>query len=293
MKFGCQSMVGRIERVLVKHVRAAFISPETLSAQWEGLNYSGCPDYEKALIEFENFIDLLKGFIPEIHYLPRNDRVSVDSIYAHDSVIITKRGAVLCNMTREQRRAEPAAMGAFLPELGIPILGTITGEGRLESGDIVWIDERTLAVGRGSRSNAEGIRQLQALLADLVDELIVVDLPPKVFHLMGIISLIDHNLAVINSRMLPGPFRQWLTARGFKLLEIPDSESKTLACNILTIAPRQCILLSGNSQTERMLKDEGVEVWTYPGEEISLKGSGGPTCLTRPLLRTAGASPSS
>lgn len=286
MKFGCQSMVGRIERVLVKHARDAFISPETLSAQWEGLNYSGCPDYDKALKEFENFVDLLKDFIPEIHYLPKNDRVSVDSIYVHDSVIITKRGALLCNMTREQRRNEPAAMGAFLPELGIPILGAISGEGRLESGDIVWIDERTLAVGRGSRSNAEGVRQLQQLLGDLVDELIIVDLPPKVFHLMGIISLIDHNLAVINSRMLPEPFRQWLTTREFKLLEVPASESKTLACNILALAPRKCILLSGNPQTERMLKDEGVEVFTYSGEEISLKGSGGPTCLTRPLLRS-------
>ena len=285
MRFGCQSMVGRIERVLVKHVREAFVSPETLSAQWEGLTYSACPDYEKALREFEGFVDLLKRFIPEIHYLPKNDRVSVDSIYVHDSVIITKHGALLCNMTRDQRRNEPAAMETFLPELGIPILGTVTGEGRLESGDIVWIDERTLAVGRGSRSNAEGIRQLQQLLGDLVDELIIVDLPPKVFHLMGIISLIDHNLAVINSQMLPGSFRQWLTARGIKLLEIPSSESKTLACNILALAPRKCILVSGNPQTERMLRDEGVEVWTYAGEEISLKGTGGPTCLTRPLLR--------
>lgn len=114
-------MVGKIERVLVKHVRDAFISPEKLSAEWEGLNYSGCPDYDKALREFEGFVDLLKGFIPEIHYLPQNDRVTVDSIYTHDSVIITKRGALLCNMTRDQRRGEPAAMEAFLPGLGIPI----------------------------------------------------------------------------------------------------------------------------------------------------------------------------
>ena len=287
MKFGCQSMVGKIERVLVKHAADAFVSSEKLRAEWEGLSYSGCPDYDKALDEFESFVDLLERFVPEIHYLPKNDRVSVDSIYVHDSVIITRRGAVLCNMTREQRRNEPAAMESFLPELGIPILGAITGEGRLESGDLVWIDERTLAVGRGSRSNGEGIRQLQQLLADVVDEWIVVDLPPPVFHLMGIISLIDHDLAVINSQMLPGPFRRGLIARGFKLLELPASESKTLACNILTLAPRQCLLVAGNPQTERMLKDAGIEVWTYPGNEISLKGSGGPTCLTRPLLRNS------
>ena len=289
MSFGCQSMVGKIERVLVKHAADAFVNSEKLRAEWEELNYFRCPDYDQAIGEFESFLELLKRFVPEIHYLPEDDRVSVDSIYVHDSVIITRRGAVLCNMTREQRRNEPAAMESFLPGLGIPILGAISGEGRLESGDIVWVNERTLAVGRGSRSNAEGIRQLQQLLAELVDEWIVVDLPPPVFHLMGIISLIDHNLAVINSKMLPAPFRQWLTTRGFKLLEAPSSESKTLACNILTLAPRHCILVSGNPQTERMLRDEGVEVWTYSGDEISLKGSGGPTCLTRPLLRASQA----
>ena len=285
MRYGCQSMIGRIERVLVKHPREAYVNDETLRAQWEGLNYSACPDYDKAVTEFEGFVDLLKRFIPEIHYLPEDARVTVDSIYAHDSVIITARGAILCNMTREQRRNEPAAMNDFLPELGIPVLGAIKDEGRLECGDVVWIDERTLAVGRGRRTNNEGIRQLRQLVQDFVAELIVVDLPDEVFHLMGIISLIDKNLAVIDSRMLPKPFREWLIRRGFELLSVPPDESRTLACNILTLAPRQCILLSGNPQTQDILTNKSIEVLTYSGDEISLKGSGGPTCLTRPLLR--------
>lgn len=285
MRFGCQSMIGKIERVLVKHPRDAYIDDETLSAQWAGLNYYGCPDYAAAVAEFESFVELLERFIPEIHYLPRNPHVSIDSIYAHDSVIITNRGAVLCNMTRDQRRGEPAAMAAIMPQLGIPILGAISGAGRLESGDLVWIDERTLAVGRGRRSNDEGIRQLRELLADSIDELVVVDLPEPVFHLMGIISLLDNDLAVVNSVRLPESFRNRLLARGFKLLDLPPPESARLACNILALAPRKCILLSGNPQTEARLIAEDVEVFTYSGKEISLKGSGGPTCLTRPLLR--------
>jgi N-dimethylarginine dimethylaminohydrolase len=280
-------MIGRIERVLIKHPKDAFISSEKLRAQWEGLNYSGCPDYAKGVKEYEGFVELLKGFIPEIHYLPKNPFVTVDSIYVHDPVIITKRGAILCCMTREQRRLEPAAMKASLRKLEIPILGTISGPGRLESGDLVWIDERTLAVGRGRRTNDEGIRQLQFHVADLVDELIVVDLPPEVFHLMGIISLVDKNLAVTNQAMLPESFCQVLVARGFKLLAAPALELKTLACNILTLAPRKCILLSGNPRTADMLRAEGVEVLTYSGEEISLKGAGGPACLTRPLHRVS------
>jgi N-dimethylarginine dimethylaminohydrolase len=285
MRFGCQSMVGRIECVLLKHPREAYVNGETLRAQWQGLNYLACPDYDKAVTEFEGFVDLLKRFIPEIHYLPKDPRVTVDSIYAHDSVIITARGAILCNMTREQRRYEPAAMKDFMPQLEIPVLGAISDQGRLECGDVVWIDERTLAVGRGRRTNNEGIRQLRHLVKDFVDELIVVDLPSSVFHLMGIISLIDEKLAVINSMMLPEPFRRWLVHKGFELLDVPPEECDTLACNVLALAPRQCILLSGNRQTQDILTNKGVEVLTYSGEEISLKGSGGPTCLTRPLLR--------
>ena len=285
MRFGCQSMIGRIERVLIKHPKDAFISSQKLRAQWEGLDYSACPDYAKAVKEYEGFVELLKGFIPEIHYLPKDPFVTVDSIYVHDPVIITTRGAILCCMTREQRRLEPAAMKACLRKLEIPILGTISGPGRLESGDLVWIDKRTLAVGRGSRTNDEGIRQLRTHVADLIDELIVVDLPAAVSHLMGIISLVDKNLAVTNREILPEDFRQLLVARGFKLLEVPPPESKTLACNILTLAPRKCILLSGNPRTAGRLRAEGVEVLEYSGQEISLKGSGGPACLTRPLLR--------
>jgi N-dimethylarginine dimethylaminohydrolase len=285
MRYGCQSMIGRIERVLVKHPRDAYVNKQTLQAEWEGLTYSSCPDYAKAVTEFESFVELLKRFIPEIHYLPHDARVTIDSIYAHDSVIITARGAILCNMTREQRRYEPAAMKDFMPKLGIPVFGAISGKGRLECGDVVWIDERTLAVGRGCRTNEEGIRQLRHLVKDFVDELIVVDLPPEVFHLMGIISLIDERLAVINSTMLPESFRQWLVDRGFELLDAPPEEYETLACNVLALAPRQCILLSVNRQTQDILTNKGVEVLTYSGYEISLKGSGGPTCLTRPLLR--------
>jgi N-dimethylarginine dimethylaminohydrolase len=188
-------------------------------------------------------------------------------------------------MTREQRRYEPAAMKDFMPQLEIPVLGAISDQGRLECGDVVWLDERTLAVGRGRRTNNEGIRQLRHLVKDFVDELIVVDLPSSVFHLMGIISLIDEKLAVINSMMLPEPIRRWLVHKGFELLNVPPEESETLACNILALAPRQCILLSGNRQTQDILTNKGIEVLTYSGEEISLKGSGGPTCLTRPLLR--------
>lgn len=290
MKFGCQSEVDQIKSLLLKHPKDAFISLDNIQSQWKELNYLASPDYDKAIKEYENFVEYLKKSIPDIYYLPQNDKTELDSIYVHDPVIITNKGAILCNMGKEKRRAEPSAAGEFLLEFGIPILGSITGEGTLEGGDVVWIDERTLAVGLGYRTNEEGIRQLKELSRDIVDEFIVVPLPHwkgpgDVLHLMSLISPIDHDLAVVYSRLLPVPFREWLLRRGIRLLEVSDSEFETMACNILAVSPRKCIMISGNPRTKQMLEDKGIEVWEYGGEDISMKGAGGPTCLTRPLLR--------
>lgn len=290
MKFGCQSMVAQMRRLLVKHPRNAFLSAGNIRAQWKTLNYSGCPNYEKALTEYDHFIALLRTGGTEILYLPQHGRTGLDSIYVHDPVLIANQGAILCNMGKAQRQHEPAAVGKFLSEIGVPVFGTIRGKGTLEGGDVLWLDDRTLAVGRGYRSNDEGIRQLQRLLAGAVDEFFVVPLPhwqgPNyVLHLMSLISLLDHNLALVYPRLLPVPFFEWLLARGIKLLAVPDAEFKTMAGNVLALAPRRCIMLSGNPQTQSLLEAEGVKVWVYAGEEISLKGAGGPTCLTRPILR--------
>lgn len=285
MSFGCQSMMGKIERLLLKHPRDAFISEENVRVQWEELDYSSEPNYEVAIREYERFVELLENHIPEISYLPQSEQVGLDSIYVHDPVIVTRRGAILCRMGKELRRHEPSAVGDFLPGLGIPILGAITGDGRLEGGDVVWINERTLAVGTGERTNGEGIRQLKHLTADLIDELVEVPLPDSAMHLMSLMSFIDYDLAMINAKLLPAHFGKWLLSRGIKLLEVPDSEYERQSCNILAIAPRKCLILSGNPQTKQILRDEGVEVREYDGEEISLKGTGGPTCLTRPLFR--------
>ena len=284
------SEVGQIKSLLLKHPKDAFISQENILSQWKDHHYSSCPDYEKALKEYDHFVELLKMMIPRIHYLPHNNHTSIDSVYVRDSVLVTNEGAVLCNMGKTQRRSEPEATGTFLREWGIPILGTITGNGILEGGDVVWIDGETVAVGQGYRTNDEGIRQLREITRDFIKQMLVVPLPhwhgpDAVLHLMSLISPIDHNLAVVFSRVMPVFFREWLLQRRIQLIEVPDSEYDTMACNILTIAPRKCIMIAGNPLTKAMLERAGVDVWEYEGAEISRKGAGGPTCLTRPLFR--------
>lgn len=289
MRFGCQSMVKPIKRMLLKHPKDAFLSPENIAAQWQELNYLSAPDFAKALDEYERFVSLLSKTIRELDYLPSHAQTGLDSIYIRDPVTVTERGAILCNMGKEQRRREPAAIGEYLPQIGVPILGRISGDGTLEGGDVVWVDERTLAVGRGYRTNDEGLRQLRELTADIVDEIVVVPLPhwngpADVLHLMSFLSPIDHDLALVYSRLMPVPFREWLLARGNRLVEVPDEEYDTMACNVLAVAPRKCIMLEGNPRTRELLEAEGVEVRVFGGAEICAKGAGGPTCLTCPIL---------
>jgi arginine deiminase len=290
VKIGCVSEVGRIQRLLLKHPRSAFLGPENIQRQWQGLNYLAPPDYEKALEEYEAFVNLLKDFIPDITYLPEHKKAGLDSIYVHDSSIMTKKGLILTNMGKNERAGEPAAVGEFLNGLDVPIVGSISGEGRLEGGDVVLWDKRTLCVGLGYRTNEEGIRQFREITKNDIEEFIVVPLPHwkgpgDVLHLMSLISPIDYDLAVVYSRLLPVPFRNWLIRRSVKLIEVPDSEFESMGCNVLALEPRRCIMIKGNPQTRQKLLDEEVEVMEYSGEEISVKGAGGPTCLTRPLLR--------
>ncbi len=290
MKFGSQSEVNQIKNLLLKHPKDAFISQENIQAQWKELNYSEPPDYKKSLEEYDDLVEILRAYVPEIHFLPQHEQTGLDSIYVHDQLIITDKGVVLCSMGKERRRPEPSAAGEFMEELGIPIFGTIKGDGKLEGGDLVWMDERTVAVGSGYRTNQEGIRQLKEFTYGLVDEFIVVPLPhwkgpEDVMHLMSLISPVRHDLAVVYPRLLPVPFRDWLMKRGIQLIEVPDSEFETMSCNILAVRPGMCLMIEGNPRTKQMLEAEGIEVLEYKGEEISRKGAGGPTCLTRPLLR--------
>ncbi|MBL8046305.1 MAG: hypothetical protein JNL09_07190 [Anaerolineales bacterium] len=290
MAYGSQSMVGELKGVALKRPAEAFINPANVQAQWQALNYLGEPDFNVATAQHQQLVELLSRVGSEVVYLPQAENTGLDSVYVHDPVIVCQRGAILCNMGKDLRRGEPAAIGKFFESVGVPVLGSITGEGRLEGGDVLWLDARTVAVADGYRTNQEGIRQMRALLGDLVDEVIVVPLPhwtgpQDCLHLQSNISLLDHKIALVYSRLLTVPFRQLLLARGFALVEVPDAEYDSMGCNVLAVAPRKVIAVAGNPITKARMEAAGVEVWTYEGSDISVKGAGGPTCLTRPFWR--------
>lgn len=172
----------------------------------------------------------------------------------------------------------------------IPILGQLTGDAQADGGDLVWLDEKTLAIGLGFRTNQAAIAQIKEMVKDFTEEVIVVPLPydrgpAECLHLMSIISLVDHDLAVVYSKLMPVFFRQLLVDRGIELIEVPDREYENLGSNVLALAPRVCMVVAGNPVTKERLEKAGATVYEYEGEEISYKGTGGPTCLTSPVER--------
>ena len=289
--FGCQSMVGSLKRVLIKHPKDAYQSQAKINEQSRQLNYIGVPDYNKAIIDYERLVDFLKSSSIQIDYLPKDNITSLDSIYTHDPCVVTNGGIILCNMGKDLRIPESTSIASFFKSIGVPILGQIEAPGTLEGGDVVWINERTVAVGEGYRTNAEGIHQFKTLLKNHVDKVISVPLPhwtgkEDCLHLMSNVSPIDNDLYLVYSRLLPVSFRQYLLELQIQLIEVPDEEYASMGCNVLAVAPRKVIMINGNPITKLRLETEGVEVHTYDGSEISIKGAGGPTCLTRPYLRS-------
>ncbi|WP_307413141.1 dimethylarginine dimethylaminohydrolase family protein [Neobacillus ginsengisoli] len=280
----------KLNSVIVKHPKDAFLDQEHLSKEWERFNYFQEPNFLKAQQEYEQFISILKQHVEQIEYLPASEAVGLDSLYVHDPVKFTKKGAIILKSGKKLRQPEAAVYKQFLREKEIPILGELTGEAVSDGGDLVWLDDRTLLVGRGYRTNDEAIRQIREMTKDLVDELIVVPLPhdqgeDECLHLMSIISLVDDDLAVVYSRLMPVFLRQLLIERGIKMIEVPEDEYHRLGCNVLALAPRVCVMVSEGSYTKQKLIEAGATVYEYEGNEISYLGTGGPTCLTCPVIR--------
>lgn len=289
MKKTAHSEYGHLTKVLIKPALNAFISDEKLASEWQNLYYLQQPSFQKSLTEYNLFESLFPDGVEKLRLSP-NPTLSIDSIYCRDAAIATDFGMVICRMGKPGRIDEPEAERLFFEANNIPVLGSIKAPGTLEGGDVAWLDEKTLAVGHTYRTNDSGIAQLKALLEPRGVEVVVADMPhfrgpSDILHLMSILSPVDRNLAVVYSPLMPIAFRKLLLNRGFELVEVPEQEYDSMGCNVLALGPRQCLMVAGNPVTQQRLKDAGCEVITYPGTEISVKGCGGPTCLTRPIER--------
>ena len=290
MKYGCQSMYKKVDAILIKTPEHAFLSQVHLDQNWEKYQFFGCPDYESCLKEYRVFESIIRENVENVLVLPPDERVGLDSIYAHDPLKITQKGAIYFPMGKAERQNESYATQEFLESKGVPTLGRITSPGKMEGGDVVWIDERTVAIGRGYRTNDEGIRQFKELTKDMIDTYFIVPMPhgggeAECLHLMSIISIVDEKKAVVYSKFMPVIFREFLLERGFELIEVNDEEYEQLGCNVLALAPGKAVVIDSCNDIKTKMEAAGITVYTYPGKNISYYGTGGPTCFTCPVYR--------
>jgi len=276
-------MVGRLRRVLVRPPAAGGW------AAWKSYGWRSEPDPVRLEEEHEAFRGVLEEAGVEVVVAATPHALDPDAIYAYDPALVADDGALLLRPGKEGRRGEVEVMGADLVEAGVPVAARIEAPGTVEGGDTVWLDESTLLIGRGYRTNEEGIRQLAEALPDVA--VIPFDLPHwhgagEVMHLLSLLSPLDRDLVVAYPRLMPVRLMELLEERGVEIVEVPDEEFETMGPNVLALGPRDALALEGNDETRRRMERAGVHVRTYRGDEISRKGDGGPTCLTRPILRT-------
>ncbi len=283
-------MIAPLRSVIVKRPEEAFQSRDTIGKEWNPLNYTRPPDFSRACREHHEFVSYLTRAGAAVLCLPADDRTGLDSIYTHDPVLITDAGAIVFQTGKMARRGEGPAFADALKNWDVPILGTIDGAATAEAGDLLWLDRNTLLAGRGFRTNSVGIDALTVLLAPLGIRVIQIQLPywngpQDVLHLMSFISLLDDDLAIVCRRVLPVMLYELLVEKHVDLIDVPQEEYATLGCNVLATSPRDVVVVSGNPITRARLEAAGCKVSEFEGNEICLPGAGGPTCLTRPLLR--------
>ncbi|MDA0379130.1 MAG: arginine deiminase family protein [Bacteroidetes bacterium] len=283
-------MTTPLKRVLVAHAQDCFRSQAYVSANWRQARFAFEPDFEDACRESDQFISILEDTGAVVERLAPEHCAGLDSLYVHDPVVTCGPGFLLGRMGKPYREPEVAAMAAQLRALGIEPAEMEHSDALLEGGDVVWLRPDIVAVGLGFRTNYAGLESLTSFCGDSIQAAIPVPLPwwngpDDVLHLMSLISPLDTDHLLVHSRLLPVAFRQWLFDDGFTLLEVPEAEVDTLGGNVLSLGNETLLIEMGNVHTIRMLQDAGFRVLTYPGRNISLAGSGGPTCLTRPLDR--------
>jgi dimethylargininase len=283
--YGGQNMFGKLRRVIVRRPNEAFCTDEP--HKW---NYTSSPDLHSAQNEHDALVAILKHNDTEVIYHDNDLPGLADSIYVFDPILMTNQGAIILKMGKELRRGEEEGMQDILQKSGIPVLGKLTGDAMAEGGDLLWIDNNTLAAGVGFRTNKSGIEQIQNLLKPQNVNVIPVELPyfngaQACLHLLSLISIVDERLAVIYPKLLSVPFWQYLVNIGFNIIEVPEDEFLTMGPNVLALKPGVCLMLQGNPVTKQRLESAGCQVHTYQGNDISLKAEGGPTCLTQPVLR--------
>lgn len=288
--WGVNTMAGRLRRVGMRRPGAI------LSADPQRWHYAKPIDAAALSAQYADFVELVEASGAEIVWFPDDADDLADSVFTYDPSFVVPAGAIVLRPGKDLRADEASLHDRFYREAGIDVLGQIEAPGLIEGGDCFWLDETTIAVGRGFRTNQAGIDQFAAIVEPTGISVEVFDLPylhgPEAcLHLMSVVSPLDHNLALVHAPLVPTALYQRMQGLGYELLHAPAGEfeaSLGLNLNVLATSPRTCIAVAGFPGTVALMRSAGCEVTVFDADELCIPCEGGPTCLTRPLLRTAG-----
>lgn len=290
IEYGSQSMALPLKRVLMRRPGESLLGANP--ADW---NYGPTFDARKALTQYDAFVRHVEASGTDIIWLEDEGDGLADAMFTHDPSLMSDHGAILLNMGKNLRRAEVDAHERAYRAAGIPILGRIETPGTVEGGDCIWLDDKTLLVGRGVRTNQAGIGQLQAMLSPHGVAVHGFDLPlwqgeAACLHLMSLISPLDEKLALVHAPLLPVALYQMFRQAGIEMIVAPADEfaaSNGLSLNVLPTTPRNVIMVAGFPKTKAAMEAAGCVVSTFDADALCIACEGGPTCLTRPVLRRA------
>lgn len=286
--YGSQLMAKKMSRVLMRRPGISL-----KQADREVWHYNSLFDPEKAILQYNEFATLIEQSGAEIVWIEDNGDGLSDSMFTRDASLITKAGAIPLRMGKKLRTPEPSLHKETFEKMGIPILGELSGDAMIEGGDTIWLNENTLLVGVGFRSNIQGVQQLNDILNPLDIQVIGFDMPywagtEACLHLMSVISPLSETKYLVHPPLIPARLWSLLNESGIELVIAPADEFEAsfgLNLNVLPTSPDQCIMIDGFPKTKKVMEDNGVTVMVFNGDALCMACEGGPTCLTNPILR--------
>ena len=286
--FGVSSMTNRLATVGMLRPMKALKTADP--KKW---HYGNSFDPTKINDNYSSFTKILTDLDVKILWMESKNNENADSIFTYDASFMTPRGAILLLPGKPLRKGEEKIHEAFYKKNNIPIIGRLSGSASAEGGDIFWVDKETVVIGKSFRTNQEGIEQIKRIFNAFNVIVFSFDLPfflgsEACLHMMSLISLVDDKKALTYKTLLPIGLVQLLEKKGYDLIEAPEDEfisSEGLNINVLAIKPGECVMISGFPKTKKTLENNGVNVHTFEGNSLCIGCEGGPTCLTRPILR--------
>jgi len=289
MKFGVSSMTNTLRVVAVRKPGPSLLKADP--AKW---HYGPQFDSGKVIKQHESFVTCLTNAGCDVLFMENDDSDIADAVFTYDASLITPSGALLMSPGKPLRQGEQHVHRNFYESQGIPVFGEIAGDATAEAGDTLWLDDTVMAVGRGFRTNQSGIDQISSYMQKIGVTVKSFDVPyyqgrEACLHLMSLVSLVDTRKALVLLELLPVALHNLMLELGYTLIPAPMSEfqsSGTLSTNVLTTSPGKCIMLTGLPKTRACLEAAGIEITDFEGNALCIGCEGGPTCLTRPVLRS-------